>query len=482
MNPDLLYGAGMNELYFSTGQAAEELGITHDDVRRLYQARLIDGEITPGGQLRFPQAEVERLKASGIPQLPRPLPGDRARASMGGTGTSHPGLLAEPSAVLVESAEEVARLGNEVKALRLNRRKELEMDWFRKREREEAERLAAQQEAERARAEAERQQREAQRQAERAQQEAARAKRQHEDWLDSWESYALRSVPSDAPPEVKLEVHEAVRKRLLDLQPVPAREVTEKLVDALVGKAVASWRRMQEIKGVLVEARDAWLPCLARRWSESSPLTSWQVRAVRGAGDAIDQFLVRRSDAPLEEIRAVAKQAVAVVTQEFEHTQSCEKLVEGLWAEVQDATADELEGAREAVRKALAALPPTASQRDRESARDGAIADLRQQIAARQAEQKRREVEKQQRFQAMLRLIYLNDSICGELIRLERNGELDALEVQERLEMTNRLEKKLRPILTEKLVHGPFMNHDDLMKRIGRLVDEHLDEVLELAD
>src|SRR5262249_58556097 len=59
---------------------------------------------------------------------------------------------------------------------------------------------------------------------------------------------------------VVLEVHEAVRRRLAELNPFPARDVTQRLVDAVTESAVCSWRRNQEIEGVLIEARDQMLP------------------------------------------------------------------------------------------------------------------------------------------------------------------------------------------------------------------------------
>ena len=67
----------MEALFFSTGQAAEQLKITQDMVRTLCRTQLIKTETTFGGQLRIPQAEIQRLKESGIPPIPRPLPGER---------------------------------------------------------------------------------------------------------------------------------------------------------------------------------------------------------------------------------------------------------------------------------------------------------------------------------------------------------------------------------------------------------------------
>lgn len=43
----------MNAVYYSTGQAARELGVTQAHVRTLYDGGLIGAETTPGGQWRI---------------------------------------------------------------------------------------------------------------------------------------------------------------------------------------------------------------------------------------------------------------------------------------------------------------------------------------------------------------------------------------------------------------------------------------------
>ena len=455
MNPDLLYRAGM-ELFFSTGQLADELGVSQDLIRRLCQAGAIRAEETPGGQYRIPQSERDKLKSMGLPNLPRPLPGDRDRppADQPRSTGDLPDYVSDKT---VAAFDEAYRLKAEVRTAVLERRLEETRDWQRRRERKEVEMKEAEAAAERAR---------------KAQEEAA-ARRASS--LREWESYALSRLRYDADPDLRLAVSEAVRTQLGKLDPIPSEDATRRIVNALLEAASRMQDGRKESKAIIKETFEA-LPWDVRCSTKYQDLHPRALQAITVAVDAVPV------EATQELKTAAAQQAAQAVRKEFEHIQSCEELVRDLWAEVRDATADELEGAREGVRKALAALPPTASQQDREKVRDSAIANLRQQIGARRAEQERRKAEEERRYQAMLRLIFLSDYICGELIRLERNGELDALEVQERVEITEALEKKLRPILTEKLVHGPFMNHDDLMKRIGRLVDEHLDDVLEPAD
>ena len=64
--------------FFSTGQAAQELGTSIPKVRALCETGMIEAEVTPGNQWRVPVAEVERLKRDGLPPIPRPMPVEEA--------------------------------------------------------------------------------------------------------------------------------------------------------------------------------------------------------------------------------------------------------------------------------------------------------------------------------------------------------------------------------------------------------------------
>src|SRR4051812_115444 len=60
--------------FFSTGQAAQELGTSIPKVRALCETGMIEAEVTPGNQWRVPVSEVERLKRDGLPPIPRLMP------------------------------------------------------------------------------------------------------------------------------------------------------------------------------------------------------------------------------------------------------------------------------------------------------------------------------------------------------------------------------------------------------------------------
>src|SRR5438477_13087384 len=101
----------MQPLYYSTGQAARQLGTTLAAIRVLCENRVIAAETTPDGHWRVPASEVERLKRDGLPPIPRPLPTESAPPAGNGTAGrhGHPELPAdEPSDEVVFAADQVA--------------------------------------------------------------------------------------------------------------------------------------------------------------------------------------------------------------------------------------------------------------------------------------------------------------------------------------------------------------------------------------
>jgi excisionase family DNA binding protein len=372
----------MPEASYRTGQVAKMLGLSSYQIRRLVETGLVDAEYSGGKQWRVPAAEVDRLLKEGIPEIPA-----------NGTGAENPapakppnaqssnGLLAPPSDAVVNAAEEVVVLENEVRSLALRRQKEEALDWFRAREREEEEERAAEERIERARLAGE------------------QARLEREEWLREWETYAVNAVPWDAPSEMRLEVHEAVRNRLASLSPIPSDAVAQQLVDADVQIAVARWRREQEIEAVLIDARDRLLPYEAR--GHYGELSAWQVQAVRAAAGAIGEL---PDDATSGEIRAAAKQAVARVEADFQAHKAAEKDAEMRqrimqWAPIPHELNDHgRDLAHKAIADALAKLPVGTPHDELLAARDKALAPFRAILAAWQAdqqEQRRRQQEHQ---------------------------------------------------------------------------------------
>src|SRR5258706_8890196 len=99
----------MQPLYYSTGQAARQLGTTLAAIRVLCENRAIAAETTPGGHWRVSASEVERLKRDGLPPIPRPLPTESAPPARNGPlgRNGHPEFQAEPSDEVLSAADQV---------------------------------------------------------------------------------------------------------------------------------------------------------------------------------------------------------------------------------------------------------------------------------------------------------------------------------------------------------------------------------------
>src|SRR5262249_34140839 len=135
------------------------------------------------------------------------------------------GLLAEPSETVVAAAERVAVAENLLKQRRL----ELELQEV---------------ESDIRTAEEQRFVRSAELQTEQQAANIAEGARQERvNWLRRAEEDALRFVPAEVPPELKLQALSAVRRRLVGLNPIPSATVTNTLLEAEVGLALRTWRR-----------------------------------------------------------------------------------------------------------------------------------------------------------------------------------------------------------------------------------------------
>src|SRR5260370_6503767 len=145
----------MEPLFYATGHAARELGITQARVRDLCRNGAIKAEMTDGGQFRIPREVLDKLRREGVPALPRPMPngGQAVTVIAAPARRGHPDLLAEPSEDVIDSAEEVVCMENELKSLGLRRQKEEQLDWFRERENRDAECATKRREAEQRRQE-----------------------------------------------------------------------------------------------------------------------------------------------------------------------------------------------------------------------------------------------------------------------------------------------------------------------------------------
>lgn len=353
------------EATYRSGQVAKLFKTSTYHVRKLLEAGLLEGELTEGQQWRVPASEVARFeKSGGLPPIPQTAPENApARADAGRHAN---GLVGPPSQAVVSATEGVVITENLVKTRKLERELEETEDWFREREQQEVERQAEQEAAEQ----------------ERLRQE--RAEREHERYLVRWERYALNSLPYDTPPEVRLAVHEAVRTRLANLNPAPAEDVTRRLVDAEVQKALKVWERAKQAERVIENAVYRYLPWDAKNIGQPS---QWQIKATQNARQVIRQL---DKDASLAEIDAAARRAVELVAKEYEARKAAGEDAEMRqrvirWTSLPSGLTDQgRELATQAIAEAIATMPLGTPRHKLEQVRDEALAPFKQAVAREQ--------------------------------------------------------------------------------------------------
>ena len=431
----------MRPLFYSTGQVALQLGTTLAAVRVLCENRVIAAETTPGGHWRVPASEVERLKRDGLPPIPRPLPTESAPPAGNGTAGrhGHPEFLAEPSDEVMAAADQVAITRSTLERRKIEREIEEQEDWFRERQRREAAAEAA----------------------ERQRTDAEQAEQRRLRWVQEWTQYALDSLPYGARREVEMEVHTSVQEALSVLQPSQPEAVTRLLVDAAVHRALGPWTRKQEIERALQAAMDR-LPWSVQFRPEYAPLKRrvWDA-AVAALGKV-------REEASYNEMETAAVQAAQPMIREYEQQQACQLTVERVY--IFDATLQQQEAAKEAVRQALAALPIGASAKQLEMAEETALAPYRAVVAARK-EKSRLESEKQaQRRAAEFKADLQLDHIARYL---EQEYKFDGGYWEKHRE-ADRLRPLIREALIEELLENSDMSREEIRESIENQIDDGL--------
>jgi excisionase family DNA binding protein len=427
----------MNHLFYSTGQVARQLDTSLAAIRALCENHVIAAETTAGGHWRVPAAEVERLKRDGLPPIPRPLPTESARPARHGTVTRQedPDFLEESDEVAF-AADQVAISRSRLENRKIDRELEETEDWFRERQRQEA-----------AAEEAERQKR-----------EAKEAEQRRQRWVQRWTEYALNSLPYGARREIELEVHTAVQDALDVLQPSQSDAITRRLVEAAVHKALGPWNKKKETETAL-EAGMSMLPWDIQNRSEWAP---WKQHAREAAVAAMRKL---REEASYNEKQTAAVQAVQPVIRQYEHHQACHRIVAGIY--MFDATLEEQEAAKEAVRKALADLPVDAGPKQLETVKETVLAPYKAAVAARK-EKARLESEQQARRRAAS---WKADLQLDHIARyLEREYEFDGGYSAMRQE-ADRLRPLIREALIDELVENPDMSADEIRKSIEDQID-----------
>src|SRR5260370_1624291 len=361
----------MEPLCCWSGQVGGRPGTTLATIRTLCESHGIASETTPGGHLRVPAAEVERLKKSGVPAIPRRLP--TASAPPARTGTANhddePEFLALPSDEVALAGDQVAIAKSMLEKRKVDRELEEVQDWFSERAEKKAKREAEQEESERRR------------------QAEVEAKRDQQQWENHWLTYALNCIPFDARGEMETDVHREACGALATTSREAPSYLVQRLVDAAVSKALKPWRRRKEVAHV-IERAESQLPSAARGCYQP---TAWQVRATQLARAAIEAL---PDSVELREIEAAAKDAVDQVSEEYRDVELRRSVRESarpwpLWLDLSEAGK---QSAQEAIDKALATMPLGTSKSKLEAACKKALEPLEDEVAQRQAQKQDRAI------------------------------------------------------------------------------------------
>ena len=216
----------VERLFYSTGQVASQLGVSQSTVRLLCETGAIQSQSTPGGQLRVPASEVERVKREGLPLIPRPMPIEAVPEQ------EEPEAVTVASLGVLSAQDHVAIARSTLEKRRVDREIEETEDWFREHRRQEAAAAAL----------------------ERQRVEATMAEQRRRLWIQEWTKYALDSVPYAARTEVSIEVHAAMTKALSVLQGDEADTITRRVVDAAVHRVLRPWQRRQNVQRAVKSA------------------------------------------------------------------------------------------------------------------------------------------------------------------------------------------------------------------------------------
>lgn len=444
-------------LFYSTGQAARELGVSQDQIRLLCHAKAIKAEFTAGGQYRIAQADVERLKRQGVPPAPRPLPVDPELEPQEGRGRRPRGDASDPDIRDALRGEEVRVHELSLKAEQLRRQRALNL---------EQERLERQQE---------RQQRQKleQSRAEQARRDRERAAARRRQEIAEWEEYArYRSYWAEA--DERSAIYQAVRARLESLDPLPAREVCESIVAGILAAARRKLEAQRESERAVAETMEG-LPWQLRSGSDSENERAGILLAVHQALRQLPQ------GASLHEKRAAAQLAAAPMTARFLHRYLFKEAAGRLLNNLAGSSQEEQEGAFEAMARAWNELPVGATANQVESACRAAIAPFIKRLQQKREQEQREAQDGLRRESAAFTVLLQIGRVEARVKELVDSGDLAVKNRRDLLETAATLKNIIRPELEDWVFQHYGCDRDAVSKEIDRLVDVHLDEVTEQA-
>lgn len=322
------------EQTFSSGQVAQQLGVSNDVIRLACHTGQIRAAMTAGGHLRIPESERARLIRDGLPASPtqgnrvaNPAPAQTQEEAPAIRPLRHPRLLARPSEDAVGAADEAVVTENELARLRLLREKDQEMDYFRQKA---AAKEAQQEEQQRIRREREDQER-------------------RDNWYEFWLEQAAGMVPADAQ-EIIGDVYSDVEEALSNRDHNESASVMRPLVQGIVQGKLGVLRQKQEIEQI-VRTAPQQLPWSMRSiWGHSereNAVAEKVAQEVRRLGPNVTPA----------EARAVVGRIVTAAERRFDHEKLCEETLRRVPTKLFSLDTATIEEAKKAVAEAVQKLP-----------------------------------------------------------------------------------------------------------------------------
>jgi hypothetical protein len=167
-------------------------------------------------------------------------------------------------------------------------------------------------------------------------------------------------------------------------------------------------------------------------------------------------------------METAAVQAVQPMISEYEHQQACNRIVGRVY--IFDATREEEESAKQAMRKALAALPIGASLKQLEKVEETTLTPYKAAVVKRK-EKARLESEGQAQRRAMASKA---DFQLDHILRyLEQEYDFDGGYSEMRRE-AERLRPLIREELIDELLENPGMSDEEIRESIEDQIDDAL--------
>jgi hypothetical protein len=233
------------------------------------------------------------------------------------------------------------------------------------------------------------------------------------------------------------------------------------LVDAAVHRALRPWTRKQEIERALDAAINK-LPWFVQNCREYASLKQ---RAWEAAVEALGRL---REEASYREMETAAVQAVHPMIREHEHQQDCQHMLGCVY--LFDATLEEQEAAKEAVRKALAALPIGAETKELEKALEAAVAPYKTAVSERK-EKAQLELEKQTQRRTVEWNADRQLDHIAHYLQQEYDFPGGYWEMSREAE---RLRPLIRASLIDELTRNPNMTTDQIRHSIEEQIEDNI--------